>query len=491
MDWSSAATNIQDALDAADVGDEIIVGDGVYGFGATAVYGISNRVAVTKPLVLQSLNGPGVTFIVGAGPVGPGAVRCVYLTNGAVLAGFTLTNGYTQRHNDDEQRSGGGGVWCESVEALVSNCLIVANVAFQYGGGACRGTLQNCTLMRNFVSSGGFALGGGAYGAALTNCTLSSNTNVYYGGGAYSSTLDNCSLTGNSAYEGAGARWSTLNNCRLVTNSAAQYGGGATYSTLNNCTLLGNSAAAQGGVKYCTLNNCTLVGNVGFASYGAAGDSTLRNCISYYNTAPVSPNWDSFSKLTNCCTTPLPAPGNFTNAPRFIDSAGGDLRLQADSPCINAGNNAYVPGPTDLDGRSRLVAGTVDVGAYEYQTPVSTISYLWLQQYNLPVNASTDSDDPDHDGMGNWQEWVAGTIPTNAASALRVVSVTESASGKQVTWTTVTNRSYALESSTNLDSAAAFYTVQGQIVGSVGTRAFTDTNAQGNGPFFYRVKVEH
>src|ERR1051325_6022311 len=77
--WATAATNIQDAVDAAVAGDEILVTNGVYQPRDRAVYGSSNRVAVTKPLTLRSINGPAVTSIDG-GRWGTSPVRCVYLT---------------------------------------------------------------------------------------------------------------------------------------------------------------------------------------------------------------------------------------------------------------------------------------------------------------------------------------------------------------------------------------------------------------------------
>ena len=50
------------------------------------------------------------------------------------------------------------------------------------------------------------------------------------------------------------------------------------------------------------------------------------------------------------------------------DDDYGDLRLQAGSPCINAGDPGFVaqPGETDLEGHARVLCGRVDMGAYEF-----------------------------------------------------------------------------------------------------------------------------
>ncbi len=95
-------------------------------------------------------------------------------------------------------------------------------------------------------------------------------------------------------------------------------------------------------------------------NYGECCDgpvAILNNCIVYYNTARIGPNHDQ-AILHYSCTTPLPAngAGNITNAPLFLNQAAGNLRLQSNSPCTNAGLNAYARG-SDLDGRIRILGG--------------------------------------------------------------------------------------------------------------------------------------
>jgi len=170
-----------------------------------------------------------------------------------------------------------------------------------------------------------------------------------------------------------------------------------------------------------------------------------------------------------------------------VDRLNGNLRLQSNSPCINAGLNACAPGISDLRGRPRIVGGTVDIGAYEFQTPSSVLSYAWLQEFGLPTDGSADYTDPDHDRLNNWQEWTADTIPTNALSCLQIVRIS---TGPPVAVAVQTSaaRLYTLCHSTSA-TAGPWLPVLGatDIPGTGAIQTLTDPTA--SAPRFYRVSV--
>jgi hypothetical protein len=338
--WATAATNIQQAIDAAASGDEIIVTNGIYATGGRTVGTnlLVNRVAVDKSLTLRSVNGPEVTIILGAkapgGGNGDGAIRCVYLADSAKLNGFTLTNGATWGNLGDYEtnmREGsGGGVWCASTNATLTNCVLAGNSAAVRGGGAYHGTLHHCMLTEN--SAG--CTGGGISDGLLHNCTLMDNL-AWAGGGAHTSTLNNCTLTRNVAQDGGGVYYSTLYNCMLADNA----GYGAAGGTLYNCTLTGNLGyGAYGGKLY----NCILTGNLGYGAYGGK----LYNCIVYFNQGPEGKNYSDQTIFEYSCTTPLPpGPGNIATDPQLASL----FHLSSTSPCLRAGGSVYAIG-VDIDG---------------------------------------------------------------------------------------------------------------------------------------------
>jgi hypothetical protein len=447
-DWSTAATNIQDAVDVSTNGDTVLVTNGIYqtggkGFQLTTFissYVISNRVAVTKAITVRSVNGPTQTVIIGSltNPLSfsyltnawAASVRCVFLTNGATLDGFNLTNGFSFD-------TGGGGICCASTNSRVTNCIIAGNA-----------NIENPAE----VGTGP----GGVFSGTLNNCVLIHNHAPIEGGGAASSVLNNCLLVGNIAAGGGGGS-----------------GGGAFSSVLNGCTVVNNLASAGGGgVERCTLNNCIVYDNLAWFD---------NNYGEYY------PSYFNY-----CCTTPMPTNGvgNITNEPAFVNPANGDFHLQATSRCINSGNNSVVVGSSDLDGNPRIMGGTVDMGAFEYQAQVTGTFSNWLQHYNLPTDGSADYADSDGTGMPNWQKWIAGLNPTNPASVLQMLATSNSITGTTVTWQSVTNRIYYLQRASNLATQPAFLAIQSNIVGQAGTTRYTDASATNGVSYFYRIGVQ-
>jgi len=276
--WETAATNIQDAVDIADNGGKIIVTNGMFF--------IYYRIYVDKSLVIESVNGPENTLVVGTN------YGSIFYLKGSniVVSGFTITNGYS---------SSGGGVRSFYPVNMITNCIIVGNRATDgagvyscmvnnsvisgnsadsNGGGTYLSTVNNCTFNGNSAQNGG-----GTYNSKVNNCIISDNTADLYGGGIYAGTADNCIIRENSAgIYGGGTSYGIINNSTISENTSHRFGGGTYFTTVNNSTISGNSAVNDGGgACYGILNNCIISGNdaeYGGGMYNSDGGS-LTNCL--------------------------------------------------------------------------------------------------------------------------------------------------------------------------------------------------------------------
>ena len=388
-DWSSAATNIQAAVDASAAGDRVWVTNGVYATGGAAGPGgtLTNRVVVTKALLLQSVNGPTVTVIAGAASPGTTngtrSIRCLWLGDGGTVSGFTLTQGATaQSLNAD---GSGGGAYCNSAGAVLTNCMITGNAAYFNGGGVFQGTVNACVISNNFSRNGA-----GVYNAWLSDSQIGGNHASVAGGGVYCSSngilVARSMVWGNSAVmTGGGAYQGTLTNCNLENNQLplSGQGGGVYAGLLQNCIVRSNTAGLGGGVYDSVVVGSAVVGNFGggfYASspaagrllnctvtgnpYGGAQGGSAVNSILYYNGTLQEQTANYIgTTLTNCCTEPLLMRNLADGVPGAPLLMSDGIHLQIGSPCIGAGSGAYASG-VDLEGRAW--AGSPAIGCIEW-----------------------------------------------------------------------------------------------------------------------------
>ncbi len=292
--WETAATTIQDAIDAAQSGDEVVVTNGVYNTGGkvgpTREHHLMNRICVSQPIVIRSVNGPEVTIIEGQPSpgtlFGTNSVRCALLGGGAQLHGFTLQNGSTEASIDDYFNSRGGGVMSLfqiGYPPVLSNCVIQANAALNDGGGA--------------------------YGVNMYRSTVRSNWAAYGASAVFAGYIDGCELSRSFS------EWGTpsLMYCNILNSLVTENNGGSVV------------------VQNSMLRNSTVVFN-----QGGVVQSTISNSIVFYNTAPDGRSFNyQNSQIQRTCTFPLPTEGegNIDADPQLVTPS----RLGATSPCRGAG----------------------------------------------------------------------------------------------------------------------------------------------------------
>jgi len=272
--------------------------------------------------------------------------------------------------------------------------------------------LNNTATLDGFTIKGGNAAGpdphhiaGGMYNSGsspkLNRVTFMNNT-AYSAGAVYfynsSPVFDNSIFRNNLAGDNGGAIYlqgsssPVFTNCLITNNTAYNSGAGVlNVSSANpvfiNATITANHAINHGGGIY----------NNGIAI-------NIKNSIIWGNTANHSMypgkqifNYGGVTSMEYCCFSNGPGDtwqtsgaimwdGNTIHSdPIFADASGGDYRIKGNSPCADAGNDAFNALTTDIRGAgfgrkllktNYLQSGPIDMGAYEYNSNTDPVGCI-------------------------------------------------------------------------------------------------------------------
>jgi PKD repeat protein len=217
-----------------------------------------------------------------------------------------------------------------------------------------------------------------------------------------------------------------------------------------------------------------------------------------FSTASVAPSANFTVSATNG-VEPL--------AVTFTDISTGTPPLQVswdlgDSSTTNTAGGAsfthpYAAGVYTVTLTASNSAGTSTLVSNNLITVISAFQSWQLQYFsctNCPQAAGNF--DADGDGVSNTNEFLAGTNPTNAASAFRIIATTLQATNVVIMWTTAGGRTNVVQATTgdvNGGYGTNYADISGQIIvpgsGDVTTN-YTDSGGATNSPSrYYRVRL--
>lgn len=417
--------DIQNAVAAAaDAGDEIWVEQGTYLLTNTiaidkslAVYGGFDGTETQR----EERDWAGQPTVVDGNDVLQPLAGCFHVAGASnatvAIDGLTITRGYADR---------GGGIrngYAASNtfgDLSVANCLFTGNRGATHAGGIFNDwgdlAVSDSVFVGNAAGNKGGAILNYGHDMTLAGCIFASNSAnnggaVSYPNSAGTPSASNlnvfadCVFSNNVAASDGGALLidgqTVAIRCAFVGNVSARYGTVATYADtgysfgFTNCLFARNvtkyggalcvngSAGILGAISFmnCTItSNTTVSGGAGGAIYTRKPSTNEYSVFSIRNSIVWGANTASNEIDRSGATQPLPAvsysdidqdgyagiDGNLDEDPTFAAPADGNYRLQAGSPCLNAGTGIDAP-ENDLDGVTRPQGAGIDVGAYEFE----------------------------------------------------------------------------------------------------------------------------
>ncbi|HSH01841.1 MAG TPA: choice-of-anchor Q domain-containing protein [Anaerolineae bacterium] len=312
--WTKAYTNVQDALLAATVGDEIWVAEGVYypddGMGQVdddvyASFELKGGVVLYGGFVatetMRSQRNPPIHYTILSGdlsqddlPFAPTVdsdnnsatptatdhlsgtnayhvVSTVGLTNSTVLDGFIIMAG--SAYGESPPHYYGGGMYNNNSDLILNDIIFVGNVA-NYGSGLFN---QNSSpIISNVVFVNNMAIYGGGMFNADNSSPIINDTDF----------VDNMATDWGGGMVNQNNSSPVLSNTNFGDNIAANWGGGMVNQsnsnpTISNALFIGNSAANYGGGMYNDYSNPRLDGITFYTNTAGYGGALFNNYSSF------------------------------------------------------------------------------------------------------------------------------------------------------------------------------------------------------------------
>ena len=421
--WEDAFTHPQDALDAAEAGNQVWVAKGTYHLredGDKQIIEMKADVALygcfagTETSLDQRPDPMSITISTDKTVLSDyeDAYNLVVGADNAVLDGFTIMGGVSKGDAIPVARRNGAGMYNNGCSVVIQNCCFSGNTCTvqNSGWGGCGAgmynynstvTITNCTFQYNKALYGG-AMYNSDSSVVMSGCSVYDNEAGSAGGMINSDSslaMTDCVFRYNDATAGNGGalRCSGSSNidaelCEFRHNSASLYGGavdareGSSFD-VEDSTFSSNSAGG-GAALYCyrsspVIDGCTFSYNTATGSGGGAisnnGSSdnvtcpTIRGCLFYDNSSSdgdggAIKNVYSSPNLYNCVF----------NGNSAVDGSGGAMYNSYSASVPVVINCTFVYNSVDGSGGAMYNYGC---------TPTVTNCILW---YN-----TADTDYPD------------------------------------------------------------------------------------------------
>ncbi|WP_298511994.1 choice-of-anchor Q domain-containing protein [uncultured Kordia sp.] len=311
------------------------------------------------------------------------------LEDNALVDGLTFSGGNANNTGDTSLKFGAAVRIIESCKSATFNKVIFTDNRVENAGVV---YYQHTTSQT------------GNYDYVFTNCTFKNNlgrfATLLYSvnprtSGTLTVSLTNCSLTDNIV--------ANISNSLTARNSLVWFRTdvATTHNAiLTNCTITNNSLNGT---------STSLVGVISASRVGGTCNLEVNNTIIWNNKLSNGNEqtsvrrWETQTSPNTVTIRNSLAPDGFSNwttisniqttNPMFVDPNAEDYTLMMGSPAIDVGDNALFPTSIleDIKGNTRVVGGTIDMGAYEFDPTLSTdeVSIIPLDFAIYPNPAKT------------------------------------------------------------------------------------------------------